>query len=734
MQASHHRAATVSRHRIVLAALAAAAFACLSPFASARHDHSANRGPQQPLPTAVQETVGGVLETLVVRDRRHGSSIQYFALRQADGQRLAVKWLGGEAAIDGATVQLDGKRTEASFFVERSLLLNWPAASAADRRRPGPTRYEGTLEFLHVDDLERDRCELQAVLVLDGGRHLRLDVPAIPEILAPGMRLTVDGVESADALSVEPTEIAIESGPAGAAADTDVAPAIAGTTQVLVILIKFSDTTTEPFTQATVQGTVFGATGSVASYYRESSYGKHSLAGTVTPWLTARFAKPTTCDYGRISNEAMSLAGSAGYNTAIYQKFVYVFPSLSSCGWSGLGGGSQAWINQSASVLVIGHELGHTFGLGHSSSLRCTDGGVTVPVDGTCTRSEYGDPYSVMGNSRAAHFPAPYKDELGYFGAGQVKVHPGGVSTYTLAPLESPGGSAYAVKVAASSNRTYWLEWRQPIGFDAALGIGATGGPLVHYGYPSEWSCDTCLIDMTPATGTFGDAALPVGQTFTDATTRTSFAVLGQTATELTVRVTTPTRPTYSDVPTSHLAYTAIETLAWYGIAIECGTAPLRYCPDRAMTRDEMAAFLERAKRGPTYAFTATGTRFADVPLSHWAAKYIEQLSVDGITSGCAASPARFCPDNLVTRAQMAPFMLKGRYGSTFNPGTASGSVFADVPATHAMAAWIERLYSYGITTGCTGTPRNYCPDASVTRGQVAIFLMRAFGLVAPPL
>jgi hypothetical protein len=50
------------------------------------------------------------------------------------------------------------------------------------------------------------------------------------------------------------------------------------------------------------------------------------------------------------------------------------------------------------------------------------------------------------------------------------------------------------------------------------------------------------------------------------------------------------------------------------------------------------------------------------------------------------------------------------------------------------MAAWIERLYGYGITTGCTGTPRNYCPDASVTRGQMAIFLMRAFGLVAPPL
>lgn len=725
------------RLRLIVATLAAASLLALSNASSAAQDHKRAKVPDQPLASAQQEIVGGTLEALTIHDNRHGASLRYFALRLADGKRVGVRWLGGDVAVAGATVQLQGRRTDGTFFVDRASMVAAPGATFRDTLPAGATRHSGTLEFLHADHFDEERCELLYVLKRADGSHLKLDLPAVPDILEEGMTLAVDGIVAADGLSMEPAAITIEPGVdadvEADAAGTRLAPAISGTTQVLVILIKYADTATEPYTQATINGTVFSNTGSVANYFRESSYGRHTLAGTVTPWLRASFNKPTTCDYSRVATEAMNLARSAGYNTANYQKFVYVFPSLPGCGWSGLGGGSQAWINQAASVLVIGHELGHTFGLGHAGSLRCTDAGVTSPVDGTCTRSEYGDAYAIMGNARAAHLNAPHKDQLGYFTGSEVKVHRGGATTYTLAALETPGGAAYAVKVPASSRRTYWLEWRQPIGFDAALGTGVTGGALVHTAYPSEWSCNTCLLDMTPATGTsFGDAALPLGQTFTDDTTRTTIAVLSSTATALTVRVTTPTRPTYADVPASHVGYASIETLAWHGIAIECGTSPLRFCPDRAVTRDEMAAFIERAKRGPGYAFTATGTRFADVPLTQWAAKYIEQLHVDGITAGCASNPLRYCPDSSVTRAQMAPFLLKGRWGSTFNPGTASGTVFADVPRTHAMAAWIERLYSYGVTSGCAASPRSYCPEATVTRAQMAIFLVRAFGLVAP--
>ena len=716
------------RLRLIAAALTAASLLG-APAASAANDHKPRLAADKPAADARRETLGGVLEALTVHDNRHGTSVRYFSLREASGQRVGVKWLGAADAVAGATVQVEGRRSEGTLFVERSHTVSKPAATFRDALPATAKRYTGTLEVVHVDDLENDRCELRYVLRNGAGTHLRLDLPVVPDMLEEGMVLAVDGVATADGLAIEPAAITIEDD-----ATPEPAADVSGTTQVLVILVKYADTATEPYTQAGIANTVFSGTGSVANYFNEASYGKHRLAGTVTPWLKASFAKPTTCDYSRVSTEAMTLARNAGYNTAAYQKFVYVFPALPGCGWAGLGGGSQAWINQAASVLVIGHELGHTFGLGHASSLRCAQSGVPTAADGTCSRSEYGDANDVMGNSRAGHLNAAFKAALGYIGTTQYQVHRGGTATYTLSPYETTGGGTYAVKVPASSARTYWLEWRQPVGFDAALGTGITGGALVHTAYPSEWSCNSCLLDMTPATSTsFADAALPVGQTYRDTTTNTTIAVLSKSATQLQVSVTTPTRPTYSDVPATHGAYSAIETLAWYGIAIECGTNPLRYCPDKAITRAEMAAFVERAKRGPAFAFTATGTRFADVPITQWAAKYIEQLYTDGVTTGCLASPLRYCPDAAITRAEMAPMLLRARWGTTFNPGTAAGTLFADVPRTHLFGAWIERLYNYGITLGCVASPRQYCPDYTVTRGQMALFIQRTFALTAPP-
>jgi hypothetical protein len=553
----------------------------------------------------------------------------------------------------------------------------------------------------------------------------------VPDVLREGMPLAVDGVATADGRAVVPNVITIEADAAPAArAAVDLAADMAGTTKVLVVLVKFADTAAEPYTREGVLATVFTGASSVANYFREASYGKHTLSGTVTPWLRASFNRPASCDYSRISSEAMALARANGYDTNQYQKYVFIFPSIA-CGWQGLGGGSFAWVNQAASTLVIGHELGHTFGLGHASSLRCSDGGVPAPLDGSCSRSEYGDGYAIMGNNRAGHLSAPHKVELGYIGTTGHKVHKGGTATYTLSPYATTGGTTYAVKVAATPKRTYWLEWRQPVGFDAAFGTGITGGALVHTAYPSDYGCDSCLLDMAPSTTTYGDSALGVGQTYTDAGA-TTVSVLAQTASALTVRVTTPTRPTYSDVPASHGAYQAIETLAWHGIAIEC--APGMYCPERALTRAEMAAFLERAKRGPDYAFAATGTRFADMGPGHWATKYAEQAYLDGITVGCATGPLRYCPDAYLSRAQMATMLLKARYGSTFAVGTATGNVFVDVPATHSMAAWIERLYSYQVTLGCRANPNYYCPDGTVTRAQMALFIQRAFALAPPPL
>jgi len=703
---------------------------CAAAVAAPAHAHHPKRdrisAPDVPSATVASETLGGTLEALPVHDLRTGATVNYFVLRQADGTRVGVKGLAGNDAAAGAQVRLEGRRSGDTFFVDRSATLV-AADAALSKATIATQRHEGTLEFLNADDFDRGTCEVVYSLKSANGDQVPVRFPVAPEILQEGMTIAVDAVATDDGAAVEARAVEIYAG----APDkrTAVDAKISGTTQVLVILIKYSDTTSDPYTQAQIQGRMFTDANSVANYYKEASYQKHQLAGVVTPWLVARFAKPTTCLYSQVATEARALAQLAGYNLASYQKFVYVFPSLPGCGWAGLGGGSQAWINQAASLLVFGHELGHTFGLGHAGSVDCG----TQVLGGTCTRSEYGDPYEIMGNARGAHFSAPHKNELGYFSAGQVRTHPGGTATYTLSPLASPGGTVYAVKVPASAQRTYWIEWRQPIGFDSVIAAGGTNGALVHIAYPTEYGCDVCVLDMTPATSTFGDSALAPGQSFVDATTGAAISVLAQTPSALTVTVTTPSPIAFADVPSSHLAYDAIEALAWNGVSLGCASEPARFCPDAPVTRAEMATFIERAKRGTAFTFTATGTRFADVPSSHWAAGFIEQLYTDGITLGCASNPLRYCPDAPITRAQMAPMLLKARYGSTFNPGTASGTLFADVAKTAPFAAWIERVYQYGISLGCTSSPRNFCPDASVTRAQMALFLQRTFNLASPP-
>ncbi len=113
---------------------------------------------------------------------------------------------------------------------------------------------------------------------------------------------------------------------------------------------------------------------------------------------------------------------------------------------------------------------------------------------------------------------------------------------------------------------------------------------------------------------------------------------------------------------------------------------------------------------------------FLDVPEEQAFHDFIEAVSRAQVTAGCG--PAGYCPDDFVARAQMAVFLLKGRYGKCFVPPAATGSVFNDVAAGDFAADWIEALAAEGITEGCGGG--NYCPGSPVRRDQMAVFLLKA--------
>jgi hypothetical protein len=184
----------------------------------------------------------------------------------------------------------------------------------------------------------------------------------------------------------------------------------------------------------------------------------------------------------------------------------------------------------------------------------------------------------------------------------------------------------------------------------------------------------------------------------------------------------------FGDVPSSNLFYPYIENVLHNGVTGGCAT-PGYFCPGSTTLRQQMAAFLLKASLGPCYLPPAATGGFADVPASNPFAPWIEDLASRGITTGCG--PGLFCPLQPVTRKQMAVFLLKTLLGSSYLPPSPSGT-FDDV-ATDAFRPWIEDLYARGITGGCAGgplpAPISYCPDSLITRGQMAAFLTRTFGL-----
>jgi RHS repeat-associated protein len=118
--------------------------------------------------------------------------------------------------------------------------------------------------------------------------------------------------------------------------------------------------------------------------------------------------------------------------------------------------------------------------------------------------------------------------------------------------------------------------------------------------------------------------------------------------------------------------------------------------------------------------------------VGHWAAAEIEALYLAGITAGCSPQPGgSFCPDLVMTRDQMAVFLIKASSPPGYQPPPCVTPEFNDVPCSNNFAPWINELKRRGITAGCGNN--NYCPLANVSKGQMAVFTLTAQGITPPP-
>jgi peptidoglycan hydrolase-like amidase len=165
-----------------------------------------------------------------------------------------------------------------------------------------------------------------------------------------------------------------------------------------------------------------------------------------------------------------------------------------------------------------------------------------------------------------------------------------------------------------------------------------------------------------------------------------------------------------------------IEWLAGVGVTKGCNPPKnTLFCPDDAVSREVMAAFLNRYLQLPPaskdYFTDDNGSIFEDD---------INRIAEVGITKGCnPPDNDHFCPERTVDRGQMAAFLVRA-LGLTDNGG---GNLFTDDDGS-VFENDIDKLGTAGVTKGCN-PPQNdhFCPTGIVNRAQMAAFLHRADGL-----
>jgi Bacterial Ig-like domain (group 3) len=533
----------------------------------------------------LQESSTGVLtgavEELIIDNRVDGTLTYVHSLRQDDGSVVALSGTGAATLQKGARVEVTGNLRGAALEVTGYSVL--AAASPVAKAAAGlnPKEVQGTLVVWHKDYFAESHGEYGFGVHIAAGQMTPLNAPGVsPEMLHPGMTVSASGTTASDGVSLDTTQITILA-PAPANPNPLGTPV---TNNVLVMPIKFSNSaTTDPFTPAQIDQVMRTNANSTAAFYNEVSYGQQELNVTVAcqttkpagcaantdagGWLLST-SSISSCDFTTIGDLADAAAAAAGYTISSYNNrfYVFVMPSgVPGCGWAGLayiGYPYQAWSAGYNALWVYGHELGHNFTLYHAGSVNCG----TQVLGGSCSVAEYGDRFDVMGNNSSAnqqmHFNAAQKSWLGWIPASSVVTQTSGTKTYTLSPLEAGGQSTYAVKIPVSADplRTYWIEFRQPIGFDSALSGYPNLGAIIHVSSPFDYPCSSCggddteILDMVPSNGgNFYDAALLVGQTYTDSTYGVSVTVNTASASALSVTVSVAGLPPTTTTITSSL-------------------------------------------------------------------------------------------------------------------------------------------------------------------------------------
>ncbi len=602
-------------------------------------------------------------------------------------------------------------------------------------------------------------------------------------------------------VAVAVTDLRFESGVGPAAPD-----AVTGAQPWVSVMCKFSDVATEPKTLAYFQGMYASTYPGIDHFWRQVSYDNANVSGsTASGWYTLPH---TQAYYQALSYPSPGLdqlfadctaAADPTINFAPYVGINMMFngeydPGYAWGGgqWATLDGVTKVWRVTweppwgYANSSVIAHEMGHGFGLPHSSFNRsvvydnCWD---VMSDTWNCATTDptYGD----LGQ----HTISFHKDLLGWFRAPEKLALGVGLSTSVrLERLATPGwpiAKMVQVPVAGSATHFYTVEARQLVAYDGALpgnaviihevdttqsipavvrgtngragaiwGVGSlftdaangigmtvtnatTGGFTVAVSNGSSLAASFPAVDAYAAAGTSSNlnGVLEPGETVQVATGWTNVSGGSVAASGTVASFTGPAGATYT-VPDGSASYGTLAS----GATSNCHDVGDCYLVgvSNPATRPALhwdATLTENLSSGGSKQWTVhIGKSFTDVPPSAFAYSFVETLFHSGITAGCGNN--MYCPGAIITRWQMAVFLAKALAGSNVPAsGTVEGlgsytcvsggtSLFADVPPTDSGCKHIHYIAAKKVTAGCGGG--NFCPGDTVTRWQAAVFLAKS--------
>jgi len=416
---------------------------------------------------------------------------------------------------------------------------------------------EGRIEVKY-EDLEDGTS--RTVYYLNTGTE-RLELRFNPETSLPtGSRIRVYGRMRNGNLNVEHSEVV-------QTAETTSTTHALGEQRQLVMLFNFQDQpTNRPWTAAYIQDTLFNQ---VNTYWQSMSYGQAWITGNIVDWYTLP-VNSTDCSVD-LTQAALDGARALGFNPDACTHFYLIHPSnvcspqggVTWASTDGLGNyKTYVYLSGTATFYSLGHEFGHTLGFKHSNALSC--GGVTFGSG--CTNVGYGDHYDIMGYYNNGVANSYHRDLAEWLGSRILTVTSDG--TYTLTPTGLADNGLKAIKIPQSYDPTtnsttyYYLEYRQPVGYDSFLSSypGVTGGVLFHLGTIgsdiNKLVLGSQVLDMIP-TIAGANEALAVGRSYTDPAIPVTVTVLSANSAGATVSVQfsaptcAPANPTVALSPSS---------------------------------------------------------------------------------------------------------------------------------------------------------------------------------------